>query len=114
MYDELVNVLRGCVLSKPCEACPYYDKSRPSEKCMTLNADAADAIDALDKPQWIPVTERLPQDGERALVMRYDSVTSVQFYDLLWFENGEWWNRHFAGDYAVTHWMQLPEPPKEE
>lgn len=64
-------------------------------------------------PQWIPVTERLPQDGERALVMRYDYVTSTPFYDLLWFDNGEWWNRHFAGDYAVTHWMHLPEPPKE-
>ena len=68
----------------------------------------------LERPRWIPVTERLPEDGERALVMRFDYVTNTPFYDLLWFDKGEWWNRRYTGDYAVTHWMPLPEPPKEE
>lgn len=65
-------------------------------------------------PKWIPVTKRLPESGTRALVMRFDDVTNTPFYDLLWFDNGEWWNRHFTGDYAVTHWMPLPKPPTEE
>lgn len=66
------------------------------------------------EPKWIPVTERLPDDGEHALVVRVDYVTNTPFHDLLWFDSGAWWNRHFKGDYAVTHWMPLPEPPKEE
>ena len=64
--------------------------------------------------RWIPVTERLPENGTRNLVTRYDYVTDHQFLDLLWFDKGEWWNRRYAGDYAVTHWRELPEPPKEE
>jgi hypothetical protein len=63
--------------------------------------------------KWISVKERLPESGTRALVMRFDFVTKTPFYDLLWFDNGYWWNRNFTGDYAVTHWMPLPEPPKE-
>ena len=89
-----------------------------------LLREAADAIEELEnvldnlnktKSRWIPVTERLPESGTRALVMRFDFVTETPFYDLLWFDKGEWWNRHYTGDYAyaVTHWMPLPEPPKE-
>ena len=47
MYDELVKVLRGCVLSMPCDSCPYYDPNGPTEKCATLNIAAADAIEEL-------------------------------------------------------------------
>ena len=72
------------------------------------------AADVEPVKMWIPVTERLPKSAERYLVMRFDYVAKAPFYDLLWFENGRWWNRHFEGDYAVTHWMPLPEPPKEE
>lgn len=65
------------------------------------------------KPRWLPVTERLPGNGTKCLVARYDYVTKTPFVDLLWFDNS-WWDRLNSGDYAVTHWMPLPEPPKEE
>ena len=58
---------------------------------------------------WIPVTERLPQNGAKCLVTRYDYVTKTPFVDLLWFDN-DWWDRFNTGDYAVTHWMPMPEP----
>ena len=63
--------------------------------------------------EWISVKDRLPRDG-RYLTVRYDQVTRSSFVDILWFERGDWWNRHYPGDYAVTHWMPLPEPPKGE
>jgi len=72
------------------------------------------AIFALKRDRWISVEERMPESSTRALVMRFDYVTNTPFYDLLWFDKDEWWNRRFSGDYAVTHWMPLPEPPKEE
>lgn len=67
------------------------------------------------KPRWIPVTERLPEQGKRYLVIRYDYVTNTPFVDILWHDAHDlWWNRLYKGQYAVTHWMPLPEPPKEE
>ena len=47
MYSELVKALRGCILSKPCDGCPYYDPNGPTEKCATINIAAADAIEKL-------------------------------------------------------------------
>lgn len=70
-------------------------------------------IPALPDETWISTEDRLPENGTRALVMRFDYVTNTPFYDLLWLDKGEWWNRRDTGDYAVTHWMPLPEPPKE-
>ena len=74
------------------------------------------AIDALlEKADrgWISVKDRNPETGSRCLVVRYDQVTKTYFEDILWFDNGNWWNRHYDGDYAVTHWMPLPDLPKE-
>jgi hypothetical protein len=64
--------------------------------------------------KWIPVTERLPEQTSRCLVARWDYVTDKPFIDILWSEKGVWWNRLHGGNYAVTHWMPLPEPPKGE
>lgn len=66
------------------------------------------------KQRWIPCSERLPEDVSRCIVCRYDYVTKTRFIDILWFEHGIWWNRLHGGDYAVTHWQPLPEPPEEE
>lgn len=63
--------------------------------------------------QWISVKDRLPGDISRCLVCRYDFVTDTSFIDILWYEAGTWWNRLFTGDFAVTHWMPLPDAPKE-
>ena len=123
MYGELVKVLRRCVLSEPCEGCPYYDPHGPTEKCATLNIAAADAIeelicevadehnarlDAEERQHWIPVTERLPEKSGSYLVFVYGEVTEMNF----WY--GKW--HRLRDDYtkAVTHWMPLPQPPKEE
>ncbi len=67
------------------------------------------------KYKWIPVTERLPEQGKRYLVIRFDEVTKTQFIDILWHDAHDlWWNRLYKGKYNVTHWMPLPQPPKEE
>ena len=73
--------------------------------------DAADLIDRLtaenaalrEKQRWIPVTERLPQvDGNYIVCTAHSSVTKVRFDP----EIGRF-QRIF------THWMPLPEAPKE-
>ena len=128
-YKTLVVFLREHAKHNgDCDSCPWRDaEDRGFEVCSEeMVAKAADAIEVLiaalaasnaviakSKPQWIPVTERMPENGSHCLVVRFDYVTNTPFVDLLWFDNS-WWDRLNSGDYAVTHWMPLPEPPEED
>ena len=58
--------------------------------------------------EWISVKERLPEEEERVLVY-LDSNRSYTKTDTDRLINSKWvrWGRD------VTHWMPLPEPPKE-
>lgn len=103
MYDELVATLRRQCVEMDCGNCNTCVKRQ-----------AADAIEELSKPKWVPVTEALPEQGKRYLVIRFDKVTKTPFVDILWYDAyGLWWNRLYKGNYNVTHWMPLPEQPKE-
>lgn len=100
----------------------YIEREAAMEQCnrhsdytawSILNGiEAIPAADVEPVNEWISVKDRLPRDG-RYLTVRYDQVTRSSFVDILWFERGDWWNRHYPGDYGVTHWMPLPDPPKE-
>lgn len=103
----------------PTDSTPAEDKQLAICRCMGLQ-DAMDAVkefpaaDVVEWPRWIPVMERLPEQGKRYLVIRYDHVTDTPFIDILWHDAHDlWWNRLYKGNYNVTHWMPLPEPPKE-
>lgn len=73
-----------------------------------------DKAPTVETGKWIPVTERLPEQFSSVIVFRktktysmlhYSSALGFHFYDSEW------------GDVTVdnvTHWMPLPEPPKEK
>ena len=61
--------------------------------------------------EWMPVTDRLPEDGKRVL-----ALIGTKGCDHTWavvdtFNGGDWCA--FPAKY-VTHWMPLPTPPKGE
>ena len=63
--------------------------------------------------QWVNVGERLPEHNQIVDVI-YDHrrETDVLFTDLGW--NQYFWNPEMGRFIdGVTHWMPLPEPPKE-
>ena len=75
-----------------------------------------DAVDAI--PRWISGEERRPEahaDGS----VDAELVTDGEFIHMAYYAHGQWifcesgemkgpmWN-------TVTHWMPLPEPPKED
>ena len=108
MNDELVKRLRehnGWALNK------------------TLD-EAADAIEELQAqidgwieqerkallksvPKWIPVTERCPEKSGDYLV--FDDCRNLYINE--WHCLSKKWQFY---DSRITHWMPLPEPPKEE
>lgn len=74
----------------------------------TLNQfiDYIDEAPTLDKPQWIPCSERLPERLERVLVTRANGRVEETFK----WNNEEYpWN---GGYDDVLAWMPLPAPWK--
>jgi hypothetical protein len=69
-----------------------------------------DAVDAM--PRWISVEERLPEHDVFVLVgyNRYDHV-----FEGCYLEDEKYWcDREYSYIAPPSHWMPLPEPPKEE
>lgn len=85
---------------------------------------AVAALRELEERRWIPVTERLPDTNGTFIVTAcdegcshgegiwYDTVVVVAEYykgAWTWDENGT----EYDLEGIVTHWMPMPEPPKE-
>lgn len=73
----------------------------------------------INVPSWIPVTERLPDNTEKVLALSKSSFGSNYLSWLIRYnpEKGAFYDYDSEwGDikiHNVTHWMPLPEPPKE-
>lgn len=133
-YKELVTILRHCANPSDgyCDGCPLFDDGF----CVvyddwlfaaeSLMSKAADAIEELfgkveQLPRWIPVTERLPNPFVNVLVcFDFKGRKSIGVAEL-WSDDGVFHN--YSDEYLTpygrkhrswTHWMPLPEPPKEE
>ena len=124
MYEELVKRLRNrriCIQqSGSLDDFPLLREA--ADAIEELQADKAalngtvtnllEQIKDLGKPRWIPVTERLPEKFENVIVANKRG----KHYNI----DKAWWNgccfdRCAKGPYQnVTHWMPLPQPPKEE
>ena len=82
---------------------------------MTGSAENATDTNVGNKPEWISVEERLPDNGNAVLVNRYNkslkfSVVNIDNYQ----GYGKWWDKDYNGEvWTITHWMPLPEPPKK-
>lgn len=92
-----------------CDKCPYIRRSVLNGHCSGYMEICADALELLKERQWIPVSRCLPPPYKRVLVTREkygDKAMLVAWISVI----GIW---HPIGNDYVTHWMPLPEPPKE-
>ena len=69
--------------------------------------------------EWIPVTERLPEEGEYVLCVlkgfSYGGKIQVcKFVPADKFKEKPYFEHFRNGFPSVTHWMPLPNPPKAE
>lgn len=114
---ELVEGLRTCGKANLCHGCPAY--SIPEEKCATaLKEQAADMLEKLaaekdaNNPEWISVKDRLPEENVVVLICvdngrcKEVKVSGLTGFGWMLFDKNK--------NKEVTHWMPMPEPPKEE
>lgn len=117
--------------------CPYDEYSNACEN--TLHKDALALIQQLEAqvPRWISVEERLPEGEDPVLILvketehygLHKEKSKVYYCQYLaYWDDEEWYttwcngcrkitdtaNEPNADDYEVTHWMPLPEAPKED
>lgn len=77
---------------------------------------AVAALREQEERHWIPVTERLPEIGRKCLIANREIVVRG------WLRPDGAWKTGVSSDeiwskfslYPPTHWMPLPEPPKED
>lgn len=118
--EEIKVGLEYCGNFGECIECPYYDI--PGKCLGTLAKDAFVYIQQLEQrlveanetsPRWISVKKRLPEDGQKIIAAFRDSGGWI--VDQARYGNGEFdfasWA--YVWDDNITHWMPLPEPPKE-
>lgn len=71
-----------------------------------------DELDDIVIRQWISVKDRLPEDDAHYLVWVSDACTVER---AMYYGDGEWLTEELDNlTRYVTHWMPMPEPPKEE
>ena len=110
--EEIKKGLKNCCNSAyACEDCPYDEFSGLGCK-VYRNNDAYAYIKQLEArvPRWRSIMEDIPVNEDDVLVL-----IGGKDADVGWFNgyDGEWRTYGLvAGD--VTHWMPLPEPPKED
>jgi len=141
MYDELVKRLRdeaeteryllphsdngtAALLEEAADAIEELSKDLEREKDYTAfwekTAEEARAtaqkwaLALAKQPRWIPVTERLPEDLTFVLVVE-DGTVFIAHCEHYYGEEEVFVEWHDTMYYPVspTHWMPLPEPPKE-
>lgn len=128
---------------RPDIACDYEQATDAIEQLsMKLHGDEAaiagmkreiERMVVTGKPKWIPVAEALPEDGEYLVICKLNSPYAKPFIEMFRFSsnleavdkhnfkgaNRSGWYYYDDEDgyievVTVTHWMTLPEPPKEE
>lgn len=125
--DEIVKALRACGRGC-CDDCVCFKNEL---SCKEKNLGAADLIEQqaariaeleAKVPRWIPVTERLPENGVPVLVNYIGNNYGKYHPDAIavWTDYGcFWWEGSLEDCYVevampITHWMPLPGWPEEE
>lgn len=111
---ELIQALRYCA-DGDCSDCRWWD----SKECFreVTYRNCADRLESLldeNESQWVSVSERLPEPGERVL------ATDGGFVGEFYISNQGQWKRYNVNHHEllmaldILWWMPFPEPPSTE
>ena len=116
--QEVMTIIRTQHMCKDMDGeCTREDRETYIQRFEALRM----AIEALQEPQvggWIPVTERLPENGCGVLVTvngKHSNITFVNALEIAEYRNTEGWIIEGYLDWLdpnVIAWQPLPEPYK--
>ena len=98
-----------------CKDCIHFEVCAYERHDLPVCDSFVPAADVALVRRWIPVAERLPEKNKEVVGWYKDNPFSPFRYGIVsW--NGHGWVFTYAQRYvdAVTYWMPLPEPPKED
>lgn len=110
LADAIPHVCECCV------GCELEKKDGGCDHAFVLSQKRA--MQHLIKPRWNSVTEKPPlkigDDGYNGYLVYANGYYEVADFTIGKFDNAPYF--YVNGEYepTVTHWMSLPEPPKEE
>ena len=131
--DEIKEGLYICYVQpggRTCNECPYFIDDATDCDCLPGN-DALEYVRQLEhrigkltekvaqleaaQPKWISVEDRLPDVGEKVMVCGVKNGMQVGAFrgKLRPGNNRRWWWKKDT-ILEVTHWMPIPQMPKED
>ena len=118
--EEAIRILDPETTGEAIAEIEYYGGFNGKTAAVQAVSDACIlAVAALreqEERRWIPVTERLPEIGQKCLIANREIVVRGWLRpDGVWktgVSSDEVWSKFSL--FPPTHWMPLPEPPKED
>lgn len=101
--DHYLLCSADCHADMDCVDCPAFENAVERLAAYEDTGLEPEQVEALKRTTWIPCSERLPKVGEEVLVYSSSRGVVADYYD-----------RGIFGYGDVTHWMPLPELPKED
>lgn len=116
-------------MANECQDCKQNTRNCQYDVIFT-RMDICEMIDSAPTVgEWVSVKDRLPEEKENPLtkdfaevvcfcdfggIPKRTDVRTFKFGKRTWSEEGHFWDEGQLMDGVVTHWMPLPEPPKED
>ena len=108
-YEQALSEIKDMLemdysMDEWCSSCKEYDSEKHC--CPRFNKVIRATVQEMEKPHWIPVTERLPEEYGWHTVTTDDGGVTYR-----WYSTVHGWETHKDN---VIAWMPLPEPYKGE
>ena len=125
MYSKLIKRLRECTAEMNGEKTLWHQAADAIEERQAvvdgLTAQTNMVFEKTEgrtiikfEPKWIPVTERLPEAREVVLVCGKRGGVYTAEHNRNALRPGSFWKLNSKNHHCEpTHWMPLPEPPKD-
>lgn len=108
MREKLIKILETVVSPKEvlCDGEVLVSTERVADHLIANGVTFAEDNNVPSK--WIPVTERLPEYGQRVLAYSGKVFKPSVFWYIFYSEDYSMWKNE------VTHWMPIPQAPEGE